>query len=128
MFCCRETTTHEVNVEMIMMISGGSRVCRGKAHWSVILPKFLKTEIKYSGGSKPPPPGVQILSISCSFWENLAKLCVHAPPPPPQGSRPHLGENAGSVTEIDCESVGDGCAPTVERPCIRQNKMVKKDK
>ena len=27
------------------------------------------------------PPGVQILSISCSFWRNLAKSCV-APPPP----------------------------------------------
>ena len=26
-----------------------------------------------------PPPGVQILSISCSFWENLAKLYVGAP-------------------------------------------------
>ena len=41
------------------------------------------------------PPGVQILSISCSFWENLAKLCVGAPPgelaPPPRG-------NPGSAT------------------------------
>ena len=27
----------------------------------------------------PPPPGVQILSISCSFWENLAKSYVGAP-------------------------------------------------
>ena len=26
-----------------------------------------------------PPPGVQILSISCSFWENLAKSYVGAP-------------------------------------------------
>ena len=49
-----------------------------------------------SGGSKggregrTPPLGVQILSISCSFWENLAKLCVHAPPL--EGSRPPLGE------------------------------------
>ena len=36
------------------------------------------------------PPGVQILSISCSFWENLAKLYVGAPPgelaPPPRGN------------------------------------------
>ena len=36
------------------------------------------------------PPGVQILSISCSFWENLAKSYVGAPPgelvPPPQGN------------------------------------------
>ena len=27
-------------------------------------------------------PGVQILSISCSFWGNLAKSYVGAPPPP----------------------------------------------
>ena len=37
-----------------------------------------------------PPPGVQILSISCSFWENWAKLYVGALP---LGSwRPLLGE------------------------------------
>ena len=43
------------------------------------------SSIDLSGGvrdTRPLPllPGVQILSISCSFWENLAK------------SRPHLGE------------------------------------
>ena len=42
-----------------------------------------------------PPPGVQILSISCSFWEILAKSYVGAPPgelaPPPRG-------NPGSAT------------------------------
>ena len=37
-----------------------------------------------SGGSKggardARPPGVKILSISCSFWENLVKLYVGAP-------------------------------------------------
>ena len=41
------------------------------------------------------PLGVQILSISCSFWGNLAKSYVGAPPgelaPPPQG-------NPGSTT------------------------------
>ena len=54
-----------------------------------------------SGGSKGghegrAPPGVQILSISCSFWENLANSYVGAPPPgelapPPRG-------NPGSAT------------------------------
>ena len=34
-------------------------------------------------------PRAQILSISCSFWENLAKLYVGAPPPP-KGWRPDL--------------------------------------
>ena len=44
------------------------------------------------GGARnaPPPLGVQILSISCSFWENLAKWYVGAPPwelaPPPRGN------------------------------------------
>ena len=28
----------------------------------------------------PPPGGAQILSISCSFWENMAKSYVGAPP------------------------------------------------
>ena len=38
----------------------------------------------------PPPPRVQILSISCSFWEILAKSYVGASP---LGSwRPHLRE------------------------------------
>ena len=46
------------------------------------------------GGARdacPPPPGGQILSISCSFWEILAKSYVGAPPPeelapPPRGN------------------------------------------
>ena len=42
------------------------------------------------GGARDAcPPGAQILSISCSFGENLAKSFVGAP----LGSwRPHLGE------------------------------------
>ena len=45
-----------------------------------------------------PPFGAQILSISCSFWEILAKWDVSAPPtrglvPPPRG-------NPGSVTAL----------------------------
>ena len=40
-------------------------------------------------GGAPPPLGTQILSISCSFRENLAKSYVGAPPPgelvPPPG-------------------------------------------
>ena len=50
--------------------------------------------MKFSGASKggvrnARPPGVQILSISCSFWENLAKSYVGTP----VGSwRPLLGE------------------------------------
>ena len=42
----------------------------------------------------PPPPGIQILSIlsiACSLGEDLAKLCVHAAPPPPGGFTPQPG-------------------------------------
>ena len=45
------------------------------------------------GARDAPPPlplGVQILSISCRFLENLAKSYVDAPPL--EGWRPHLGE------------------------------------
>ena len=41
--------------------------------------------------ARPPPLGVQILSISCSFWGNLARLYVGAPPgelAPPLGEIP----------------------------------------
>ena len=36
----------------------------------------------YSKILDPPPTGVQILSISCSFWGNLVKSYVVAPHPP----------------------------------------------
>ena len=45
------------------------------------------------------PVGVQILSISCSFWENLAKSYVGAPP---EGWRPHLGEILDPPLRICC--------------------------
>ena len=68
--------------------------------------------------ARPPPPGVQILSISCSFWEILAKSYVGAPPgelaPPPRGNprsatdtdlnlTMHLKENA--IILHSCEGV-----------------------
>ena len=39
--------------------------------WRIYIVKFW---------THAPPLGVQILSISCSFWENLAKSYVGAPP------------------------------------------------
>ena len=49
--------------------------------WRIYIVKFW---------TRAPPPGVQILSISCSFWEILAKSYVGAPPgelaPPPRGN------------------------------------------
>ena len=50
-----------------------------------------------SGGSKGgAPSGGPILSVSCSFWENLAKSCVGGPPP--QELAPPPRENPGSAT------------------------------
>ena len=49
--------------------------------WRIYIVKFW---------TRAPPLGVQILSISCSFWGNLAKSYVGAPPgelaPPPRGN------------------------------------------
>ena len=39
----------------------------------------LMMRIGGSKGEACTPPGIQILSISCSFWEILAKSCVDAP-------------------------------------------------
>ena len=53
-----------------------------------------------AGGAPPPPPGTQILSISCSFLENLAKSYVGAIPgelAPPWGNP---GSAAGYFTEL----------------------------
>ena len=51
---------------------------------------------KWARGTRPPPPRLQILSISCNFSENMAKSYVGAPlpgelAPPPRG-------NHGSAT------------------------------
>ena len=59
--------------------------------------RFLVTvaDLRVGREGRPPPLGVQILSISCSFWENLAKSYVGALPgelaPLPRG-------NSGSAT------------------------------
>ena len=57
----------------------------------------MKTSCGSKGGheGRAASLGIQILSISCSFWANLANLYVDAPravAPPPQG-------NPGSATE-----------------------------
>ena len=49
--------------------STGCLVCRGQ--WRIYIVKFW---------TRAPPLGVQILSISCSFREKLAKSYVGAPP------------------------------------------------
>ena len=58
-------------------------------------------DLRAARGTSPPP--VQILSISGSFWENLAKSYVGTPrgelAPPPRG-------NPGSATDNIRESEG----------------------
>ena len=52
-------------------------------HWSAVADLHSKIL------DARPPLGVQILSISCIFWENLAKSYVGAPPgvgDPPRGN------------------------------------------
>ena len=61
-----------------------------------VMLEFTLKKIHNSGGSKGgargmrTPLGAQILSILCSFWENLAKSYVCAPPwgvgAPPRGN------------------------------------------
>ena len=64
--------------------------------------RIVRTQDDISGGSKEggrrgrvPPLGVQILSISCSFWEILAKSYVGDPP---GELAPPLRGNPGSAT------------------------------
>ena len=65
---------------------------------ATVKPRDAVADLKWGGrGMRPPPGGVQILSISCSFWEHLAKSYVGAPPgglvPPPR-------RNPGSATKM----------------------------
>ena len=84
----------------------GTKTVGGKMSY-VIRQLITNYNTQFSGGSKggardARSPGAQILSISCSFWENLAKSYVGAPPPgelapPPRG-------NPGSATAIIVKS------------------------
>ena len=67
-----------VRVWKCRIVLGTSSLPHG-LQWRIYIVKFWT-----------PPPGVQILSISCSFWENLAKSYVGAPPL--KSWRPLLGE------------------------------------
>ena len=89
--CC------ECCMQMQMVIVGASRHRRyeqvkgaqtGMSRWKW-------AQMASSGGSKggtrdADPPGAQILSISCSFWENMAKSYVCTSPrgvgAPPRGN------------------------------------------
>ena len=72
-------------------------------HKLITLQCYVFSFITFQGRCKGHVPQVQILSISCSFWENLANLCVGAPPglvPPPRG-------NPGSATASTYIGAGD---------------------
>ena len=57
--------------------------------WQIYIVKFWPCT--------PSSLGVNILSISCSFWEKLAKLYVGALP---GGLAPHLGEILDAPLDI----------------------------
>ena len=65
-------------------------LCKSHLENSVDALAYTVADLRGGVRDARPPLCVQILSISCSFWENLAKLRVHAPPL--EGSRPPLGE------------------------------------
>ena len=72
--------------DSLIHIQLGKTLLNHNLQWRIYIVKFWTR-----------PPGVQIFSISCSFWENLAKSYVGAPPgelvPPPRG-------NPGSATDL----------------------------
>ena len=87
----------------ILSFSYSFRQKKKVSQWRIYIVKFWTRA--------PPPLGVQILSISCSFWEILAKSYVGAPPgelaPPPRG-------NPRSAT-VSASTLGVS-APTQENP------------
>ena len=65
----RESLTLSLSLSQVAFIADNIPIIRYKAdQWRIYIVKFWTC-----------PPGVQILSNSCSFWENLAKLYVGTP-------------------------------------------------
>ena len=60
-------------------------------------------DLRGAQGTHAPCPRVQILSISCSFWEILAKSYVG---PPPEGWCPNLGEIQDPPLHLTCLKLG----------------------
>ena len=86
----RSATLEEVAEQpMARCVTNASQLnCTG--NYSRFMHSCRRQPVADLGGARDTHPPVQILSISCSFWENLAKSYV--PRPPPQGWRHHLGE------------------------------------
>ena len=63
------------------------RVCKCKVSFTPV------ADLRGAQGTRAPSLGVQILSISCSFWQNLAKSYVGAPPHSPGNWRPSSGKS-----------------------------------
>ena len=58
-------------------------------------------DLRWPRGTRAPL-GAKILSISCSFWENMAKLYVSArATPPPRELAPPPRGNPGSATKLN---------------------------
>ena len=84
------------SVKVFVLWLSGYAVVNDSSQKPMHLRRHFNEKSKSSGGSrgrKGHPPGVKILTISCSFWEILVKSFVGASlVPPPQG-------NPGSATE-----------------------------
>ena len=74
--------------------SNGIQVSIVGSWFLLILTTLLNIGGSKGGGARDAPPGVQILSFSCSFWQKIDKIIAFrelAPPP---------GENPGSATVV----------------------------
>ena len=68
---CKHLKPNAGKLNFLFQNKGAAKGRYTLIQWRIYIVKFW---------TRAPPPGVQILSISCSFWENLAKSYVGGPP------------------------------------------------
>ena len=93
-FVSSETQLFPYSLKMIILI-----LLQSKMLYIVLIFKWSVADLHSKILDARPTLGVQILSISCSFWEILAKSYVGAPPPPPGELAPPPRGNPRSATD-----------------------------
>ena len=88
--------------------------CLSRSQWRIYIVKFWTRA--------PLLPGVQILSISCSFCENSAESYVGAPFP--RGLAPPPRGNPGSVTESGLKSNKETTWLYAELLCVNETTLL----